>query len=46
MAAVVSLIVQGIQAFVLREIDIAKAQAEYQAVKDYRVPDPEEGQLD
>lgn len=46
MAAVVSLIVQGIQAFVLREIDIAKAQAEYQAVKDYRVPEPEEGQLD
>jgi len=46
MATVVSLIVQGIQAFVLREIDIAKAQAEYQAVKDYRVPDPEEGQLD
>lgn len=28
MAAVVSLIVQGIQAFVLREIDIAKAKAE------------------
>ena len=46
MASVVSLIVQGIQAFVLREMDIAKAQAEYQAVKDYRVPDPEEGQLD
>ena len=46
MAAVVSLIVQGIQAFVLREIDIAKAQAEYEAIKDYRVPDPEEGQLD
>jgi hypothetical protein len=46
MAAVVSLIVQGIQAFVLREIDIAKAQAEYLAVKDYRVPEPEEGQLD
>jgi hypothetical protein len=46
MAAIVSLIVQGIQAFVLREIDLAKAQAEYQAVKDYRVPDPEEGQLD
>lgn len=46
MASIVSLIVQGIQAFVLREIDIAKAQAEYQAVKDYRVPDPEEGQLD
>jgi hypothetical protein len=46
MAAVVSLIVQGIQAFVLREIDIAKAKAEYEAIKDYRVPDPEEGQLD
>jgi hypothetical protein len=46
MASVVSLIVQGIQAFVLREMDIAKAQAEYQAVKDYRVPNPEEGQLD
>lgn len=46
MASVVSLIVQGIQAFVLREIDIAKAKAEYEAVKDYRVPDPEEGQLD
>jgi hypothetical protein len=46
MASVVSLIVQGIQAFVLREIDIAKAQAEYLAVKDYRVPSPEEGQLD
>lgn len=46
MASVVSLIVQGIQAFVLREIDIAKAKAEYEAIKDYRVPDPEEGQLD
>jgi hypothetical protein len=46
MAAVVSLIVQGIQAFVLREIDIASAQAEYLAVKDYRVPSPEDGQLD
>jgi hypothetical protein len=46
MASVVSLIVQGIQAFVLREMDIAKAQAEYLAVKDYRVPNPEEGQLD
>jgi hypothetical protein len=46
MASVVSLIVQGIQAFVLREMDIAKAQAEYQAIKDFRVPDPEEGQLD
>jgi hypothetical protein len=46
MATVVSLIVQGIQAFVLREIDIAKAKAEYEAIKDYRVPDPEEGQLD
>src|SRR4028118_2103947 len=46
MAAVVSLIVQGIQALVLREIDIAKAKAEYEAIKDYRVPDPEEGQLD
>ena len=46
MAAVVSLIVQGIQAFVLREIDIAKAKAQYEAIKDYRVPDPEEGQLD
>ena len=46
MAAVVSLIVQGIQAFVLREIDLAKAKAEYEAIKDYRVPDPEEGQLD
>jgi hypothetical protein len=46
MAAVVSLIVQGIQAFVLREIDIAKAKADYEAIKDYRVPDPEEGQLD
>ena len=42
MASVVSLIVQGIQAFVLREMDIAKAQAEYEAIKDYRVPDPEE----
>ena len=46
MAAIVSLIVQGIQAFVLREIDIAKAKAEYEAIKDYRVPSPEEGQLD
>jgi hypothetical protein len=46
MASVVSLIVQGVQAFVLREIDIAKAKAEYEAIKDYRVPDPEEGQLD
>jgi len=46
MAAVVSLIVQGIQAFVLREIDIVKAKAQYEAIKDYRVPDPEEGQLD
>jgi hypothetical protein len=46
MAAIVSLIVQGIQAFVLREVEIAKAKAEYEAIKDYRVPDPEEGQLD
>lgn len=46
MASVVSLLVQGIQAFVLREVEIAKAKAEYEAVKDFRVPDPEEGQLD
>jgi hypothetical protein len=46
MAAVVSLIVQGVQAFVLREMDIARAKAEYEAIKDYRVPDPTEGQLD
>lgn len=46
MAAVVSLIVQGIQAFVLREVEIAKAKAEYEAVQHYRVPEPTEGQID
>lgn len=46
MATVVSLVVQGIQAFVLREISIAKAQAEYECVRAVRVPDPEENQLD
>lgn len=46
MASVVSLIVQGVQAFVLREIDIAKAKAEYEVVQHYRVPDPQENQLD
>lgn len=46
MAGIVSLIVQGIQAFVLRELEIERAKAEYEAVKNYRVPDPVEGQLD
>lgn len=46
MASVVSLIIQGIQAFVLREVEIARAKAEYESVKDFRVPNPEEGQID
>ncbi len=46
MASVVSLIIQGVQAFVLREYEIAKTKALYDEVKDFRVPNPEEGQLD
>lgn len=46
LASIVSLIVQGIQAFVLREIDIERAKAEYEAVASYRVPEPTEGELD
>lgn len=46
LASVVSLVVQGIQAFVLREVEIAKAKEEYEQVKHYRVPDEQEGELD
>jgi hypothetical protein len=46
MAAIVSLIVQGIQHLYCAKVRPRQSQAEYQAVKDYRVPDPEEGQLD
>lgn len=46
MATILSLIVQGVQAFVLREVEIEKAKAQYDAVKDYRVPDAVDNQLD
>lgn len=46
MAALVSLIVQGIQAFVLREIEVAKAIADYKAVEHYQVPEAKENQID
>lgn len=46
LASVVSLLIQGIQAFVLREVEVAKAIAAYNEVAGYRVPDEKEGQLD
>lgn len=46
MASLVSLIIQGIQAFVLREYEISKAKALYDSVSHYRVPEGEKGQLD
>jgi hypothetical protein len=46
MAAVVSLIVQGIQALYCVKLILLRRKPQYEAIKDYRVPDPEEGQLD
>lgn len=45
-ATVFSLAVQGIQAFIIREIGIARAKAAYEEVKGYRVPDLDEDALD
>ena len=45
-AAAVSLVIQGIQAFVLREVEVARAKAEYEAVAVYQVPEPDEDAID
>ena len=50
LATIVSFIVQGIQAMVLREIEVeraaAEAQAQYEAVAKYRVPNPDPQAID
>lgn len=50
LAAVVSLIIQGIQAMVLREIEVERAaaiaQAEYEAVARYKVPEADPKSID
>jgi hypothetical protein len=46
MAAIVSMIIQGIQAFILRELEVSKAIADYNAVKHYRVPEEQEDQIE
>lgn len=45
-AVVVSIAVQGVQSWVMRDIDISKAQAEYESVKGYRVPDEDPDAID
>lgn len=45
-AFVVSLVIQAVQAKMLRDVEIAKAQAEYEAIKDYRVPEVQKDQID
>ncbi|HEY9876862.1 MAG TPA: hypothetical protein V6D29_00340 [Leptolyngbyaceae cyanobacterium] len=45
-AVVVSIAVQGVQSWVMRDIDVARAKAEYEAVKDYRVPDADPDAID
>lgn len=46
LAAIVSLTVQGIQAFVLREWSVKRHLAAYEAVKDYRVPAGSHDEID
>lgn len=45
-AVVVSLAVQGVQSWVMRDIDLAKAKADYEAVKGYRVPEADPDAID
>ncbi|NEP00881.1 MAG: Hsp33 family molecular chaperone HslO [Symploca sp. SIO2E9] len=45
-AAIFSLIVQGIQAFALREQTIAQAQKSYEKVAQYKVKNPVDGEID
>lgn len=39
LACIISIAVQGVQSFVMRDIQLSVAQAQYDAVKDYRVPE-------